>query len=349
MIWNIKNFFVFLIAALALSGCRSASPYADFPVVPVDAEMRARAAAWRKVLPKAPICGVEVGPETQLFYAGRVGLLIERLRELGINRIYLTMESIEFLDENEDAVAELVTAAAAAGIKSELYLPQRHYLPRRDGSVWRRKLSSSDPLSPVAGAILDFNAGLPDAAKLAGVTVKVEIHTFTKGSRELPSNALYAWSDEAYGVGQDNDMLMRLLLDGLEKFRGRLGPDFEYTVAIPDFYHDQAAAGKLSCGSIVDFLRIADRVIITGAGRRPSDFALSVVTEFQVSGTHDGRLLLGVGLASHASENQQTLRRRDWPDVVNIIEHLAEKAGKYPSFGGTVFSPWRNLELLWEI
>ncbi len=339
--------FAAVAAALLFTSCSSAPR--QLPAPPVSEMMKTRAAEFRTALAADPIRGTNLSETDLRFYAGRPVLLTERLELLGINRIYVMADSLAIFEgDMRSTLVELAYAAANSRIGVELVFPQSKFVQMRSGNVFQRKFGEERPLFAAVEAARKFSDSLDGDAKLVGVTVAAEMHTFTLASPELPSNALYLWGDKSYGIGHDNDVLMRQMLADFKHCRELLGPNLPLTLAIPAFYHERASAGELSCGKVSDFLAVADRVLVIGYGSRPTDFLESVTSELASAGA-EKRLLIGVNVAGHASVNRADLRRRDWNDMEKIAAFLAGRARRYPSFGGLVLGPFKTLELLWEM
>ncbi len=338
-------FLTVLGAAVAIGfGAAGCATPPEIPLTPISPEMRERAAAMREALAPLPLHGVALMPEAAMLYHDREEALVERLKLLGYNRLYLVIKDVDMLNED---FTDMVTTARRSGLECEILAPQRFFMPQRTGNVVQRKWSDPDPLQTVAGKIRKFNAALPDDAKLGGVTVSSDIHIYTLKSEVLPSNIIYLWGDNSYGIGRDNDILIRQQLVKLSRFRDTVGTGLPLTVIIPDFYHDRTVAGDLSCGKVTDFLKVASRVVVNGAGGRPTEFSESIKQELQ-SADAPGRVLIGVNLAGHSSEMKMTLRRRDWADFVKIIGYLSRTGHTYPACGGMLAGPYRAIELLWE-
>ncbi len=344
---KLQSVFAAAAAVLLMTSC--AAPTRMLPVPPLTELMKTRAEEFRASLAADPIRGTILSENDLMFFAGRPVLLTERLALLGMNRIYVMADSTAiFENESGAALEELVYAAANQKIGVEVVFPQGKFVQMRSGNVFQRKYGEERPLFAAAEAARKFNDSLEDDAKLAGVGVIAEMHTFTLASPELPSNALYLWGDKSYGIGHDNDVLMQQMLVDFAHFRKLAGPDLPLTLAIPAFYHERAVAGDLSCGKVADFLAIADRVAVIGYGSRPTEFLESVTSELASAGS-EKRLLIGVNVAGHTSAHSAELRRRDWNDMAKIAAFLAGRARRYPAFDGLVLGPYKTLELLWEM
>lgn len=335
------------LAVLLLAGCSTRE--GGLPLHrDIDAGMEKRGAALSAVVGDFPIRGVLLPENGMKYYVDRAPFLIQQMESLGLNRLYVEVASLGFFsDGNLAQLEEICRAASERGVVCEAVLFQRNYVQRRYGSVWSRKFGVENPLLEAVRKLRKYNEGQDAAAQLAGVTIAPEIHFFTLASPELPSNALYLWSENAYGPGRDNDLLMRRTLDQLRECRAELGV-MPMSVAVPAFYHDRAAKGDLTCGLISDFLALADRVIVLGEGAKPSEFGASFDAELKFAGNARQRVVMGLNLSAHTVGAKNALRRRDWADFVKITRYLASRGAKYDAFGGMVFMPWASLELLWE-
>lgn len=126
----------------------------------------------------------------------------------------------------------------------------------RGGSLVRPLIPEKTTLPEMAEKIVDFNDGLPETDRIAGLTVVVAPHEFTTANVNRPKHLMYAWSPKTFGPGLDNDMLMKYTFNQLREIAVLLG-DLPLTVGVPDFYHQLAAEGKISVGKVGDFLAIA--------------------------------------------------------------------------------------------
>ncbi|MGE4564296.1 MAG: hypothetical protein AB7F32_05450, partial [Victivallaceae bacterium] len=232
---KLQLIFAAFVAVLIFTSCSSAPR--QLPATPLSETMKTRAEEFRAALAADPIRGTNLSENDLRFYAGRPVLLTERLELLGINRIYVMADSPAiFEDESRAALEELAYAAANCRIGVELVFPQSKFVQMRSGNVFQRKFGEERPLFAAIEAARKFSDSLDGDAKLAGVTVAAEMHNFTLASPELPSNALYLWGDKSYGIGHDNDMLMRQMLADFAHCRKLLGPELPLTLAIPAFY-----------------------------------------------------------------------------------------------------------------
>ncbi len=300
----------------------------------------ARIKQFRAITGAFPERGVGIYPEAfeNRFSADSVA---ERIAELGFNRAYCCITTERALN---DSFIELLRALGKRGIPAETVIFQRDYYRVNHSNRLLRPLLPAYPgLSDVVRKVIDFNSDLPeDVKKLAGLTVVVEPHCYTNANVERSHGKLYAWSEERYGIGQDNDMLMRDTYEQLKKI-SRLPSLPPLKLAIHDFYHQNAVEGKLSIGSIADFQKLG-KVMVINSGNVPTQLVKKVEDELKAGGNVP--LLLVIPLAGHVSEERGKLRRRDWNDFCRALDYAGKHFRKYPSFGGVVVSPLAIIEFL---
>ena len=191
---------------------------------------------------------------------------------------------------------------------------------------------------------VEFNSELPENIRIAGITVILTPHLFNGDNTQRIRGHLYRWADNRYGIGQDNDMLMKEAMEYLQQISAieALPP---LTVAVSDFYHEKAVAGELSCGKISDFARYADKVIVISSANLPSKVHESVRQELSES-SGDIQLIVAVPLATHTSFDSGRLRRRNWQDFQRTIDYLVRQSAANPAFQGIIISPFAVVEYL---
>ena len=348
--WNRMLLTAAAAVTFGIGGCCS-SETPPPRLIPIGDAMRERAGEMKAAWEAFPIRGTVVTAVTRRFYRGRDESLFERLSALGVNRIYLELDDRDDLDDLIDSgrLAEIVRAAGEVQIGVELLLIQRRFMPERYGSVIERYYQGkSQPLTEAVERILRYNDEAAPEEQLAGVAVAASPHTFRRGDDHLPANLLYLWSEDRYGAGGDNDQLLhewfRLLASVAEQTESRL----PLTAAFPAFYRSRAAAGDLSIGSVTDFLGWSDRAWVIGSGTRPSQLLDSLLASLDDAATGEQRVLCGVELAAHLSEESGALRRRDWQDLLRSLKTLSERMRENRTAAGIVLDSWDRLEWLWE-
>ncbi len=91
---KILNLFVAASAVMLLASCSSPR---QLPVPALTGAMKERAKGFRSALAADAVRGVTLSEDDLLFFLDRPELLFERLELLGVNRIYVTADSVRIL------------------------------------------------------------------------------------------------------------------------------------------------------------------------------------------------------------------------------------------------------------
>ena len=336
---------IICLLTLLFCGCghtpvRHVFPAALPPATAESAVSLQRAEAFKKVLAPAKIKGVVLYPSA---FEGRFDdrTVLQAVSRLGFNRIYCRLTSEQELDGR---LREFLTVAAGYKIPVEIVFSQEDFFRRYRGNRLIRNCFIQYP--DIAGAVkklIGYQQELPENIRVAGVTVILTPHLFDGVNVERIQGKLYRWHEKRYGIGQDNDMLMKESLELAGKI-SRLPQLPPLTIAIADFYHEHAAAGELSCGKVADFAAVA-KVAVVCSANLPSKLPGNISNE--LAAMPDGKKMLAfVPLAHHISVDRGKLRRRNWNDFQRSINNLIRKSAVSPAFDGVIVSPLSVIEFL---
>ncbi|MDR0931833.1 MAG: hypothetical protein LBM70_02300 [Victivallales bacterium] len=339
------RFFAFLaFLTLFLTGCANfsdqkstivhATPMAD------ASTMNRRAKELAQAIAPCQVRALAFYPEklAQRHYFAEKEL-IAFIKECGFNRLYIYFVSPESLKIAK--LSLLLEAAFESKIPVEAVLPESCYvIGRRGNSFIRPFVSGGTSLDDMLKNLRKFES---KRFKFAGVTVLAQPHLFTAGNPQRPKQLVYAWSNATFGANLDNDKIMHMTLQKLAAFRAKLSPT-PFTVGVPDFYEELVREGKLSCGSIADFEKIADKVMICNTGNKPSEAVETVLNELKVAGSDS--LLISITLAGHTSVTAGALRRRNWSDFIRSLSYGVKEYKRFPAFSGVVLGPFSQIETL---
>ena len=193
---------------------------------------------------------------------------------------------------------------------------------------------------------MEFNEkSLPENNRIAGITVILAPQMFTASHPERLHGRLYSWDDKHYGIGGDNDMLVRESLETVMKIAA-IPNMLPLTVAVPDFLHNAAVEGKLSCGKVTDFLACADAVAVISSANLPSKVPVAVQDEFAAAAEQNEKIITVIPLAGHTSVDSGRLRRRNWLDFQRTTNNFMKKTADSKAFGGVIITPMAVVEYL---
>ncbi len=332
--------FAALFVLLA-AGCSSSRPGIVYAPAQVDQEvLEERAAQLIQVIAPAEIRGIVVRiNELQECHFTQPDLFPEHLKKLGFNRIYLYLEEPSLL--NVDGLSNVLEATARAGMPVDVILPESSYFLRRSGGWLQRKLLPTGmTLAQVREKLIALQT---KTFRFAGVTVIAQPHLYTKENIFRPEGLLYTWDENTFGEGMDNDMLMKISLEKLTDFADKI-ENVPLSIGIPDFYEELVMDGQISCGSVTDFGKIAQKVIVFNSANKPSELLPAVQNE--LNNAAPGSVLVMVPLAGHTSVRTGSLRLRNWDDYTRSLNYAITEWKKSPAFGGIVLGPLSQIETL---
>lgn len=341
-----SKFFVFAaLFALFAAGCSSSGTGTGIVYAPPRADaatLEQRTAELAKTLEPCKIRGLEFRPEElRERHLNTPEAFLNTVRAFGFNRLYLLLETPEALEI--EGLEELLEACHVAGIPVEAVLPESAYVLGHRGNMFQQMFfSAGTSLDEMPDILRRFES---KGFRFAGITVLAQPHLFTRNNADRPKELVFAWDEDTFGPGFDNDMLIGITLEKLKNFAGRLG-DTPLTVGIPDFYEELVMEKKVTRGSAADFAGVASKVMIRNAGNKPSEI-LDVVRNELAAAAPDS-LLVAIPLAEHTSITSGALRRRNWADYVRSLGLAVAEWRGVPAFGGIVLGPFSEIETLFQ-
>ncbi len=336
---------------LLLAGCHDATPRRAVPPISVpirqasDEVQAQRAKVLRELMAPLPVRGI-------MLYRGGMpeGIssaeILDRLQLLGFNEIFVTITSETELDER---LKEFIIEASRRDFPVQIVVSVQDFHYRYRGSSVKRLFRSYAPnLQEITRLIADFQKSLPEGVRIAGIVPVLEVHIFNDHRAEHPQGIVYRWSDSTYGPGLDNDMMVCAMRDVIRRLP-TFSQGIPITPEVPDFFHEKAKEGKLTFGTISDFMALSttgNRVILRSSGNKPTECAAAVADELAEGEMAGGEVLIEVNLASHTSVAGGQLRRRDWNDFVRAMGYLLKTESEHESFRGLIVGPLSAIEFM---
>ena len=341
-----KQYFKNLLTVsvlLVLAGCstppRQVMPGVIPPRTAESAVSTARITQFRNITANFKVRGIGVYPEAfrERYTPAEVA---ERIQSLGFNRAYCYISTETALD---DHLTGVLRELGKRSIPAEIVVFQRDYYRKNHANQLLRPFLFQYPtLKKAVQKVIDFNNDLPeDVKKISGLTIIAGAHDFTTANVERSHGQLYAWAEDRYGIGRDNDMLIRQLFTELKAIAAfeALPP---LTIGIPDFYHDKAVNGELSCGTVADFAKFG-KVMVINHGNVATQLVKRAENELKSA---KQPLLIAINLNNHTAQKDGGLRRRDWNDFCRAVDYAGKKFTAYSGFDGVVVSPLALIEFL---
>lgn len=338
-------------AVIMAAGCSSpdflSREQAETILPAVTAELESRAAEFRSEMAKNAAAGAFVNGETLNFFAGMPDVLAERLAMLGINEVYVAYDGEFFADGSYQSVlGDLLMELKKHNISARLAFKMSDTVWKRSPNFIVRNLI--DPKHDILEEIMDelngFNRAYPDAP-FTGVVFDMNVEAFSGHNLAVPGGQIYGWGENTFGIGRDNDMLMKDGFAILEKLKAGL-PGIDIGCLFSSELNTFAQEGKLSVGKVSDFAAAADTLFIRVDASASAEIVRAAAALLPQSGDKQSSLYLE--LAVHAENNRPALRRRSFRQFMTGLNAVNSGCGAYPEFRGMAFDSFAGLEDIWE-
>lgn len=307
----------------------------------VTPRMRKRAASFKKkVAVKCSECGVYLTDEAYRLYKDRFGKLAARCAMLGINTVYM---SVDFDNLN--------SYEYAARTRNRLFILHKRNIKCR--AVLRGVGFFKEPelIRKTVYSYKKFNENSEDAQTcFDGVCSAVEPHSVTKENENLmPVGLLFKWTENSYGPGRDNCMLVGKLFEMLELFK-KYAPDVPISQSVEASYHKKAVNGELLKGTVNDFLKYCDTLIVQSYYNDRRDIYEAALDSLKASLTPKSIVICVKTVTNRNLDEirEKSLSSKSFYKITRDMEYIVRKAAKSPSFKGVAFFNYTGLENDWS-
>lgn len=337
-----KRYLCFLVLPLMLlfaSSCFNGSEPvmakpAKVPGAPLTQLMKDRAAFLKeRVFSKCAASGVFITQQGMTLYEGRTDELAKRILLLGFTDAFLIFDPLA--GAASASLGEFSLSLSKQGIKVWLYIDSP------------RLYAGDVQLDPMIVSTVSFCSAHPE---IGGVFIYQRPDQICGPARNYNSNILYAWDDECYGKGLDNDQLIKCALDIVSKFRKALPEKVELMQMVSPTYDKCVKEGMLSKGSASDFLKMcsmlcvsayfSDRIEIMENIEQPLKNVKKDSSLFVAVRTHVDRY--------GGADKEKSLSGKSWFKLVKDLESVIGSAASFKSFRGIAFYDYYGLEKMWE-
>ena len=195
-----------ILGGFILTGCASGQekkiPLAIEPLRQASmAEQKSRINAFKKATAFLPIRGVILNLAQ---YDNKIEnkKLITLLANLGINKVYIQISSLEELNNR---LTLFLAQAKEKNISPEIYISLHKFLLPTYRTTFD-KLFTEEPVNfpGLVKAIDNYISLLPNDCKNVNLTIQLSPHNFTSSFIANKRASLYMWSEENYGINKDS-------------------------------------------------------------------------------------------------------------------------------------------------
>ena len=336
-----------ILTGLVLTGCASTpKENVTLAIEPLRqaslAEQKNRIANFKKVTSTLPIKGVVLNLNE---YANRIEdkKLVNLLDNLGINKVYIKINSLEDLNEK---LTLFLAQVKEKNISPEIYISLHEtFLPCYQSTF--DKLFSPKPVNflELVKAIDNYVSLISKDGNFVNLTIQCSPHNLTSSFITNKRASLYVWSEENFGINQDNDQLFNAAIKAIEELK--LSSKMKVTIALEDFYHQLALKKQLSKSQISDILALRKNtvdVMVISTGNQPSQVIKQAISN--LSNAKKGNVVISLVLAPHSNITKGQFRHRDWNDLVRFFTFFNRYLKRYPALKGFVIDSLPIMEHL---
>jgi hypothetical protein len=343
---NLLIMFLSITGAGLLCSCMSGnSENKTSPLPPVTADMKTKAAELKKTL--FPACrefGIFITFNTIELYEQAPEALGERLTLLGVTDAYFDFD-INLLKKSDFTrkLHKIVNELRKRNIRCSPVIgdePLYHPDHKSDGIA---------AVKNTIGEIKSFNRWVSSEHEFTGIAPVINPHRVSSGNSNIKSGMIYSWNENAYGKNGENDMIMKQAFDILRDIKKAADP-LPLSIIIEHYYHDRAMKGDLSCGTVSNFLKYGNHVILTSYAKYSNEIKALALSELKDCKEADSvALCLRTARTIYGEDAESvSFTRKKWKQFISDLNALAQSCSKYKSFHGIVFREFEGLELQWE-
>jgi hypothetical protein len=169
---------------------------------------------------------------------------------------------------------------------------------------------------------------------------------------ERPKDLVWEWhGTDNFGIGKDNDMLCKRMVEVLDKAKKELGKEFELSQAQGFFLQGRYDKGELSWGSARRLLKSCNWLIVMAYNFKPERVlemarpSLENATDFPKSIS----IAIKTSLDTYGSEGPVTsFQPQGWDYMIKGIKFLVENGDKYKAFRGVDIFEFQGFEKMWN-
>lgn len=327
-----------VVAALIAGGCSSPPPPRPAPLTE-NPRYYEHAEVLKNELAGIRTAAAFITPRMYENFRYSPAELADRLRKAGMTQAYLMSEGYEAKDFG-DELAPFLAALKQAGIPVWVLLSDHIIYEKPQQSFIHLNVLARDYDKNLHRRVAEFS----ELDNVFGIALALTPHI----NNPLRQRNLYSWNENTYGIGNENDMLIRdsLKLAAAIRREHRSKP---FALLVPGFYHAKAAAGELSAGRIRDYTAIADQVIVTAFAHTPAEQVDILRPQLEEAAAQGRQLIVCVLTDDHFSSRRfDSLSGGAFGEFIRKISTGLKNIRHEAGFGGIAFMNFRGVEILLE-
>ena len=266
--------------------------------------------------------------------------LAARLKILGITDVYLACDkALSGEDDNQlKWQRTFIRTAHEYGMKV-------HALRLSSARLY----VNNEKLYSDCKSIIDYNYSVKKTERFDGVSADLEPHIMKKGFVDYPKDFNLYWSNDNYGIGKDNDQLLKRTVEVMKIAKKELKP-LTLNQAVGFFFQPRVNNGLLQHGGADEFLKYCDNIIVMAYNFRMTRIWEMAEPILKAAGdkTQSVSVCVKTSMETVGDEGPVTsLQPHGWNNLIKTMDFLIEKGSEYPTFRGVDIFEFQGFEKMW--
>ncbi|WP_458408538.1 hypothetical protein [Bacteroides congonensis] len=198
-----------------------------------------------------------------------------------------------------------------------------------------------------------YNQTVYSTEKLDGIMADLEPHTLKSGAEQVPEGLDIYWdSNHHYGIGKENDLLLKRTLTILQRASFNLSP-LNLKESVSFLYQPKYNEGQLSYGSTTQFLQHCESVHVMAYYNRAEviwNRSLPLLGNADKLYKNAVSICVKVSVNTYGDEGNEntSLQPNGWKYLIETLSDIYNQGKQHPSFRGMDFFEYNGLEIMLE-
>ena len=181
----------------------------------------------------------------------------------------------------------------------------------------------------------------------------LEPHTLKSENEQAPEGLDIYWdSNNHYGIGKENDQLLKRTLNILQRASFELSP-LKLKESISFLYQPKYDEGRLSYGSTTQFLQQCESVHVMAYYNRAEviwNRSLPLLEDANKLYKNAVSVCVKVSVNTYGDEGNEntSLQPKGWKYLIETLSDIYARGNQHPSFRGMDFFEYDGLEIMLE-
>lgn len=195
-------------------------------------------------------------------------------------------------------------------------------------------------------ALLDYNYSVKKDERFDGVSADLEPHILKKGFVDYPKGLDLYWSNDNYGVGKDNDLLLKRTVEAMKVAQKEYKP-LPIHQAVGFFFQPRVNKGELQYGGAGQFLEYCEYILVMAYNFRKTGIWEMSEPLLKAAGSKPNSVSICIktSMGTVGDEGPVTsLQLHGWENLLETISYLIEQGAQYKTFRGIDIFEFQGLE-----